>query len=562
MQRTALHQPRKSHIECRTSQVSIENLLKVVPAPAVPGQAFSGPWGPVEAEIGVSLPQDYKDFCAVYGRGYFMEFLGVDVPRSPNPHTRLETQIEQICEMLSGDDGPPHPPWPAPGGLIPFGRTDNGEVLLWRPSGETADWGVAIWDGRGQAFEAFDCDLTDFLAGLATGAIRPEAFPDDFLPCEQLFEPNGPLHGPGALDALIGAVPPPATPLCPFDDPWEPVEARLGTELPADYKEIVRLYGQGWFMDFLSIAVPGEPEQRGSLEGEQDMARDMINAGMPTPYPIWPKPGGLLNVGLTKANDRVFWRTRGPPSEWRIIVWDREAQALEALDCNLAGFLAGLAKGEVQPESFNGRMLYRDASFTPGEPPWSPNLGDPDHPVERKGIGALTAIVPPPGTPFRPFTGPWKPLEAYLGTELPQDYKDFSRLYGSGLFMDFLIVYVPEIQNSRLTLEPQVREAPMMFSSQETLPYPFWPHVAGLIRFGCTDFGDQLYWLPEGEPDDWKVVMWQRHGPYDQAFEKFDCGMAEFLGGLADGTVVPRAYSEGLERYEPMFQPHSDLMEG
>jgi len=541
--------------------VSITSLLEVVPPPVAATCVFRGPWESIESEIGVSLPQDYKDFCAVYGCGYFMEFLGVAVPRSPNPNTRLETQIVEICESLSGHEGLPHPPWPALGGLIPFGRTDNGDVLLWRPTGETADWGVAVWDGRGQAFEAFDCGLTDFLAGLATGVIQPKAFPDDLLPCEQLFKPDGPLHGPGALDALIEALPPPAQPLRPFDGPWEPVETRLGTELPADYKEIARLYGRGWFMDFLSIALPGEPEWRGSLEGEQGMAQDMINAGMPTPYPVWPEPGGLLNLGLTKANDRVFWRTRGPPSEWRIVVWDRQAQELEALDCNLAGFLAGLARGEVQPEGFHGKRLHWDATFTPWAPPLSPSLSDPSRHAGRRGIEALATVVPPPATPFRPFTGPWEPLEAYLGTTLPQDYKDFARLYGDGLFMDFLIVYVPSIKDSRLMLEPQVRDAPKMFSPREPQPYPFWPHVGGLIRFGCTDFGDQLYWLPEGAPDDWKVVMWQRHGPHDQAFEKFDCGMAEFLGGLANGTIVPCAYKEGLEPYEPMFQPHADGME-
>jgi len=539
--------------------VSIENLLKVVPAPAAPGQAFSGPWEPVEAEIGVALPQDYKDFCAIYGRGYFMEFLGVDIPRSPNPHTRLETQIVAISESLSGDDELPYPPWPAPGGLIPFGSTDNGQALLWRSVGEAANWRVAVWDGRSGAFEAFDCDLTDFLARLATGAILPEEFPDDLLPCEQLFKPNGPLHGPRALDALIEAVPPPATPLRPFVGPWEPVEARLGTELPPDYKAIARLYGQGWFMNFLSIALPGEPESRGSLEGEQGMARAMINAGMPTPYPIWPEPGGLLNVGLTKANDRVFWRTRGAPSDWRIVVWDRQAQELEALDCNLAGFLAGLAKGQVQPEGFGGRRLHWDASFLPSEPPLSPRPSEPGR-AERQGIKALTAIVPPPAAPCRPFTGPWEPLEAYLGTTLPQDYKDFARLYGAGLFMDFLIVYIPEIRDHRLTLEPQVGEAPRMFSSREHLPHPFWPDISGLIRFGCTDLGNQLYWLPEGPPDDWKVVMWDRQGGALDAFETFDCGLAALLAGLADGTVVPRGGMD-LEPYEPMFLPHTPVLD-
>lgn len=364
------------------------------------------------------------------------------------------------------------------------------------------------------------------------------------------------------IGALLSAVAPPAAPFQKFAGPWEPVEAYLGTKLPPDYKDFARLYGHGQFMEFLTINLPGDRTQRGSLEGELHMAREMINLGVSVRYPTWPDPDGLLNVGLTRFNDRLFWLPRGDPAEWRIVVWDRAFQNLEAFDCDLTGFLAGLAAGTIRPEGFPSDALADKPLFAPlrceaSRPRSDAQGGAMGTPRVRQGIEALTKVVPPPAEPLGQFAGPWEPLEAYLGTELPQDYKDFARLYGSGLFMDFLIVYVPEIQNSRLTLEPQVREAPMMFSPEENLPHPFWPHVGGLIRFGCTDFGDQLYWLPEGEPDDWKVVMWQRHGPYDQAFEEFDCGMAEFLGGLANGTIVPQAYKEGLEAYEPMFQPHS-----
>jgi hypothetical protein len=38
-------------------------------------------------------------------------------------------------------------------------------------------------------FETFDCDLTDFLAGLAGGEIVPKEFPDELLPCDHLFVP-------------------------------------------------------------------------------------------------------------------------------------------------------------------------------------------------------------------------------------------------------------------------------------------------------------------------------------------------------------------------------------
>jgi len=365
-------------------------------------------------------------------------------------------------------------------------------------------------------------------------------------------------------EALIRAVPPPAESVQAFTGPWEPVEAYLGTELPSDYKDIAQLYGRGRFMDFVTINLPGDRDRRGSLEGELHMAREMINLGVSVRYPAWPDPGGLLNIGFTALNDRLFWLPRGAPSEWRVVVWDRASRNFETFDCDLTDFIAGLVNGAIRPEGFPDNLLTGARSFTPlsslarHASTETPSRREEAQPA-RRGIEALTEVVPPPSEPFQSFGGPWEPLEAYLGTALPRDYKDFARLYGSGLFMDFLIVHVPQIKDSRLTLEPQVRDAPMMFSPREDLSYAFWPRVDGLIRFGCTEEGDQLYWLPEGTPDDWKIVMWQRHGRYDQPFEEFDCGLAEFLGGLASGAIIPRPYGpERLEPYEPMFQPYTE----
>jgi|GEM_PF-6739548 len=39
-----------------------------------------------------------------------------------------------------------------------------------------------------QEFEFFDCDLTDFLAGVVTGRIEPKGFPSDVFRCNRLFD--------------------------------------------------------------------------------------------------------------------------------------------------------------------------------------------------------------------------------------------------------------------------------------------------------------------------------------------------------------------------------------
>jgi hypothetical protein len=74
--------------------------------------------------------------------------------------------------------------------LVPFGGTDNGDELFWLPRGAPEDWGIVVWDRGLQNFETFDCDLTSFIAGLATGEIIPKEFPEDLVTCDHLFQPH------------------------------------------------------------------------------------------------------------------------------------------------------------------------------------------------------------------------------------------------------------------------------------------------------------------------------------------------------------------------------------
>ncbi|MDB5434017.1 MAG: hypothetical protein JWR47_274 [Phenylobacterium sp.] len=170
--------------------MTIETLIAAIPPPAEPAGVFLGPWEPVEAEIGTALPRDYKDLVRVYGSGYYMEFFGIDVPRCPNLNIRLEHQVRLVSETFLYGDDVSYPLWPAPGGLLSFGGTDNGDSLFWLTRGAPADWGVVVWDRADLDFELFDCGLTSFLAGLATGEILPKAFPEDLLPSDCLFKPT------------------------------------------------------------------------------------------------------------------------------------------------------------------------------------------------------------------------------------------------------------------------------------------------------------------------------------------------------------------------------------
>jgi len=181
--------------------MTIQNLIKVVPPPAQPSEAFGGPWEPVEAEIGATLPQDYKDLVRLYGSGQFIEYITIDVPRCRNPHVRLETQVRVVSSILSKNEEFIYALWPNKGGLIALGATDLWDYLFWIPTGPAETWKIVVWE-RDEGFEVFDCDLTDFLAGLAAGKIAPRWFPDDLLPCDEFFRPYSglPEWGDAASD--------------------------------------------------------------------------------------------------------------------------------------------------------------------------------------------------------------------------------------------------------------------------------------------------------------------------------------------------------------------------
>lgn len=65
-----------------------------------------------------------------------------------------------------------------------------------RIRGASDDWRVVVWDRGMQEFEALDSGLTDFLAGLASGDVAPREFPEDLLPCDDLFQPDGKWPAP------------------------------------------------------------------------------------------------------------------------------------------------------------------------------------------------------------------------------------------------------------------------------------------------------------------------------------------------------------------------------
>jgi len=154
-------------------------------------------------------------------------------------------------------------------------------------------------------------------------------------------------------------------------------------------------------------------------------------------------------------------------------------------------------------------------------------------------LETLTHIVPRPRHPTDPGKGrDWTKVEMALGTPLPVDYKEFVNLYGTGVIRNHIGIYNPFAEFRDLNLLAQVDEIldgwRKLGAKYEEYSYPFYPELDGLLPWGRTDSGNDLFWRTHGEPDEWTVAFSESRGP---EIEQFDGSMTEFLVDLFSGKL-------------------------
>jgi hypothetical protein len=142
---------------------SLKRIAKQAPPPRAPVHA-RGDWAAAERELGTALPADFKAITELYGSGGWSELLFLFNPFDPGAANlfaqirvvgafdeRLRTEQPEFAAKLFA-----HPPFPEPGGLLPFARDDASGVFYWTTRGEPDDWTVvqmARTPGRERVFD-------------------------------------------------------------------------------------------------------------------------------------------------------------------------------------------------------------------------------------------------------------------------------------------------------------------------------------------------------------------------------------------------------------------------
>lgn len=170
----------------------MEKLHRVLPPPTQPN-AIGLDRDEVARRLRTPLPDDYFEFANRYGDGAIDAFLMVLLPSSTNTNVDLPTQCERLRSVLetvrSQTPDSPYVGYPAPGGLVPWGKTENGDVCFWKTGDPDPNrWPVVLCDGRMWDWEQYPGTMTQFLGDLLSRDFRSKIFPEDFPSPSPMFE--------------------------------------------------------------------------------------------------------------------------------------------------------------------------------------------------------------------------------------------------------------------------------------------------------------------------------------------------------------------------------------
>ena len=171
-------------------------IIEVLPPPDNPVYAGDpSRWEAIEKRLGTPLPIDYKNFINTYGTGFIGGTVWIYNPffdyHAQNLLSANENWLALFREVKA--EFPkryPFPIYPESGGVLLCGRTDTGDKICWKTTGDPDSWTIILVDKSGIDVEEYDGGITSFLIAFLTGEFQGELLLGEPCPSnEMLFRP-------------------------------------------------------------------------------------------------------------------------------------------------------------------------------------------------------------------------------------------------------------------------------------------------------------------------------------------------------------------------------------
>ncbi len=126
-------------------------------------------WPEIEAELGVELPPDYKEFCEVFGQGEFSDWLEVFSSIDGKRHL-LPRTLAALRRFAQGPRGAtfyePYHIFDGKTGLIPWANTEQGYTLFWDV--QPGERWATVMSSDIRPWRRFEADMSEVVARVLT----------------------------------------------------------------------------------------------------------------------------------------------------------------------------------------------------------------------------------------------------------------------------------------------------------------------------------------------------------------------------------------------------------
>lgn len=165
----------------------------------------------------------------------------------------------------------------------------------------------------------------------------------------------------------------------------------------------------------------------------------------------------------------------------------------------------------------------------------------------------LRRTIPPPSRPVG-VQGDWKEIERKLQLSLPDDYKEFTSVYGSGGFLPFELfvnnLLVRDVDADFIRSQTQfARDA-----ENSAITLQQFHESIGVFPWGADGVGSDYFWAQEGSPQNWYVIVVEGGLKF---FRFPDLTLTSFLVALfVDREArLTRLYADSGALDDQKFQP-------
>ncbi|MDV5146885.1 SMI1/KNR4 family protein [Streptomyces sp. SBC-4] len=168
-----------------------------------------------------------------------------------------------------------------------------------------------------------------------------------------------------ALTRLLEIAPAPSE---PRRKDWGAVERGLGVELPADYKELIRVYGGSNWDDYLYVLEPGCPNENYDLiTWAEQQAEDLEGLWQFEKKPVELAVDGTRVVpwATTDNGECLYWLVVPgcEPDRWCVMVNEARGDRWEHFAVSCTQFLSSALAGELRSAILSSRFPLATHEF-------------------------------------------------------------------------------------------------------------------------------------------------------------------------------------------------------